>query len=96
MVGILAEKIHDNRFLRLIGTCCKPGTWRTGIWNATLSGAPQGGVVSPVLSNIYLHRLDKFVETVLHPGIHPRETAGHATRTTRRLSTGDRRARAAR
>jgi Type II intron maturase/Reverse transcriptase (RNA-dependent DNA polymerase) len=37
------------------------------VWNATLSGAPQGGVTSPVLSNIYLHRLDKFVETVLIP-----------------------------
>jgi len=37
------------------------------VWNATLSGAPQGGVVSPVLSNIYLHRLDVFVETVLIP-----------------------------
>ena len=36
-------------------------------WNATLSGVPQGGVVSPVLSNIYLDRLDKFVETVLIP-----------------------------
>jgi hypothetical protein len=38
------------------------------VWNATLSGAPQGGVVSPCLSNIYLDRLDKFVETVLLPG----------------------------
>ena len=37
------------------------------VWNATLSGAPQGGVASPILSNIYLHRLDKFVETVLIP-----------------------------
>ena len=36
-------------------------------WNATLSGAPQGGVASPVLSNIYLDRMDKFAETVLIP-----------------------------
>jgi hypothetical protein len=36
-------------------------------WNATLSGVPQGGVASPVLSNIYLHQLDSFVENVLIP-----------------------------
>ena len=36
-------------------------------WNATLSGSAQGGVASPVLSNIYLHKLDQFVETVLIP-----------------------------
>ena len=38
--------------------------WR---WNATLSGAPQGGVASPVLSNIYLDRLDRYVEQRLLP-----------------------------
>jgi hypothetical protein len=37
------------------------------VWNATLSGAPQGGVVSPLLSNIYLHKMDNFVENVLIP-----------------------------
>jgi retron-type reverse transcriptase len=37
------------------------------VWNATLSGCPQGGVTSPILSNIYLDRLDTFVETVLIP-----------------------------
>src|SRR5205814_7302729 len=36
-------------------------------WGATLSGAPQGGVASPILSSIYLHKLDQFVETVLIP-----------------------------
>ena len=42
------------------------------MWNATLSGVPQGGVLSPCLSNIYLDRLDKFVETTLIAGIQPR------------------------
>ena len=67
MVNILAEKIHDNRFLRLIKQMLQAGYLEDWVWNATLSGAPQGGVVSPVLSNIYLHRLDDFVETVLMP-----------------------------
>ncbi len=37
------------------------------VWNATLSGVPQGGVASPILANIYLHRLDNYVEAVLIP-----------------------------
>jgi group II intron reverse transcriptase/maturase len=67
LLSVLAEKIHDNRFLRLIKQMLQAGYLEDWIWNATLSGAPQGGVVSPVLSNIYLDRLDKFVETVLIP-----------------------------
>jgi group II intron reverse transcriptase/maturase len=64
---ILSEKIHDNRFLRLLRNMLQAGYLEDWIWNATLSGAPQGGVASPILSNIYLDRLDKFVETVLMP-----------------------------
>jgi len=67
MLSILAEKIRDNRFLRLIKQMLEAGYLEDWVWNATLSGAPQGGVVSPVLSNIYLDRLDTFVETVLIP-----------------------------
>jgi group II intron reverse transcriptase/maturase len=67
MITILADKIHDNRFLRLIRNMLQAGYLEDWRWNATLSGAPQGGVVSPVLSNIYLDRLDKFAETVLIP-----------------------------
>src|SRR5439155_12712935 len=67
MVSILAEKIHDNRFLRLIRNMLEAGYLEDWEWNATLSGVPQGGVVSPVLSNIYLHKLDEFAETVLIP-----------------------------
>jgi group II intron reverse transcriptase/maturase len=67
MIKILAEKIHDNRFLRLMRNMLQAGYMEDWVWGATLSGAPQGGVCSPVLSNIYLHKLDVFVEQVLIP-----------------------------
>ena len=67
MLKILGEKIHDNRFLRLVRNMLQAGYLEDWTWNATLSGAPQGGVVSPVLSSIYLSKLDEFVETVLIP-----------------------------
>lgn len=67
LLMILGEKLHDNRFLRLLHHMLQAGYLEDWVWNATLSGAPQGGCASPVLSNIYLHRLDAFVETVLIP-----------------------------
>jgi group II intron reverse transcriptase/maturase len=67
MLSILRERIHDNRFLRLLSNLLQAGYVEDWRYNATLSGAPQGGVVSPLLSNIYLDRLDQFVETVLLP-----------------------------
>ena len=83
MLETLAEKIHDNRFLRLMRNMLQAGYLEDWSWGATLSGAPQGGVASPVLSNIYLHRLDDFVENGAHPGIHPRGSAEPGTRPTR-------------
>jgi group II intron reverse transcriptase/maturase len=67
MLSILSERIHDGRFLRLIGKMLSAGYLEDWRWNATLSGCPQGGVASPILSNIYLAKLDQFVETVLIP-----------------------------
>jgi hypothetical protein len=67
MAGILAEKIHDQRFLRLIRHMLKAGYLEDWEYHDTLSGCPQGGVVSPILSNIYLHKLDEFVERELIP-----------------------------
>jgi group II intron reverse transcriptase/maturase len=67
MIKMLAEKIHDNRFLRLVRNMLTAGYLEDWRWGATLSGAPQGGVASPILSSIYLHKLDQFVETVLIP-----------------------------
>ncbi|MHB1718150.1 MAG: reverse transcriptase domain-containing protein [Acidimicrobiales bacterium] len=67
MISILSEKIHDGRFLRLISKMLSAGYLEDWRWNETPSGCPQGGVASPILSNIYLHKLDKYVETVLIP-----------------------------
>jgi group II intron reverse transcriptase/maturase len=67
MLDTLAVKIHDSRLLRLVQNMLQAGYLEDWVWNATVSGSPQGGVLSPILSNIYLHRLDMFVETVLLP-----------------------------
>src|SRR5450756_948767 len=67
LLGILAEKIHDQRFLRLIRNMLKAGYLEDWEYHETLSGSPQGGVVSPILSSIYLHKLDEFVEQELIP-----------------------------
>jgi group II intron reverse transcriptase/maturase len=67
LLGILAEKIHDQRFLRLISSMLKAGFLEDWQYHETLSGCPQGGVVSPILSNIYLSKLDDFAEQELIP-----------------------------
>lgn len=67
MLSTLAAHIHDGRFLKLIDRMLKAGYLEDWRWNATLSGAPQGGIASPIMSNIYLDRLDRFVEQQLLP-----------------------------
>ena len=67
LMKILAEKILDNRFLRLIRNMLKAGYMEEWQYYKTLSGTPQGGVVSPFLSNIYLDKLDEYVERELIP-----------------------------
>jgi group II intron reverse transcriptase/maturase len=67
MLAILSERIHDNRFLRLIRNMLNAGYLEDWKYHETLSGTPQGSVVSPILSNIYLHKLDQFIEGELIP-----------------------------
>ncbi len=74
LMSILGERIHDNRFLRLIRNLLDAGYLEDWQFNATYSGVPQGGVASPLLSNLVLDKLDKFVETQLIPGY----TRGHS------------------
>ncbi len=67
LLDMLAEHIHDGRFLRLMRGLLKAGYLEDWKWNRTLSGAPQGSIVGPILSNIYLSKLDAFVERTLIP-----------------------------
>lgn len=67
LLSILGEKINDGRFLRLIANMLQAGYLEDWKFNRTLSGTPQGGVISPLLSNIYLDQLDRYVEDELIP-----------------------------
>jgi group II intron reverse transcriptase/maturase len=77
LLNILREKINDNRFIRLIENLLHAGYLEDWRYNVTYSGVPQGGVVSPILSNLVLDRLDKFVEQTLIPAY----TCGHRRKT---------------
>jgi group II intron reverse transcriptase/maturase len=67
LMNILRENIHDNRFLRLIEGALKAGYCEEWKYHPSLSGSPQGGIVSPILSNIYMDRLDRFVQDTVIP-----------------------------
>lgn len=55
LMQFLAHRIADERLLRIVRRFLKAGVLETGVFSATEAGTPQGGLVSPVLANIYLH-----------------------------------------
>lgn len=61
LLGLLRKRIDDERLIRLIGRMLKAGYLEDWTFHRTFSGAPQGGVISPILANIYLHELDGFM-----------------------------------
>lgn len=65
LIDILGKKIKDNRFIRLIQGLLDAGYLEDWKYNKTYSGTPQGGVLSPLLANIYLHQLDIYVQATL-------------------------------
>jgi group II intron reverse transcriptase/maturase len=67
MLQILSEKIEDGRFIELIRRMLTAGYMENWNFHNTYSGTPQGGIVSPILGNIYLDKLDKFIEGVIIP-----------------------------
>lgn len=67
LMSILGERIHDPRFLQLIQELLEAGYVEDWKFNLTLSGTPQGSVLSPLLANVYLDRFDQYVESTLIP-----------------------------
>lgn len=63
-MNILEERIKDGRFLDLIRKALNAGYVENGTMKASLIGTPQGSIISPILSNIYMDKFDKFVENL--------------------------------
>ena len=67
LMAILARDIQDGRMLNLLRMGLEAGYLENWQYNRTYSGTPQGGILSPLLANIYLHELDAYIEEVLIP-----------------------------
>lgn len=67
LMALLAKDIQDGRLLNLLRMSLDAGVVENWKYHRTYSGTPQGGILSPILSNIYLHELDIFIEDVLIP-----------------------------
>lgn len=63
LMGILRRKISDENFIELIWKFLRAGYLDEWKFHNTYSGAPQGGIISPILSNIYLNELDVYMES---------------------------------
>ena len=61
LIDILRKRIDDERFLRLIHKFLNAGFIENWVFNKTYSGTPQGGIISPILANIYLDQLDTYM-----------------------------------
>jgi group II intron reverse transcriptase/maturase len=67
LLDIIRRDIHDGRLVALIDGMLRAGYMEDWRYHETTSGTPQGGIISPLLSNIYLNELDRFVEGTLIP-----------------------------
>ncbi len=65
LIYLLEKRIDDKQFINLIKSFLKAGYMEDWKYNLTYSGTPQGGIISPILSNIYLHELDIFMADMI-------------------------------
>lgn len=79
LIDILARKIKDSKFLNVIRQFLKAGYVENWKYNKTYSGTPQGGIVSPILANIYLNELDQKLNEIKRKFDEPRTTRHEKT-----------------
>jgi len=66
LINILKERIADQRFIRLIRKFLNAGYVEDWVFHKTYSGTPQGGIISPILANIYLDKFDKYIKEYIN------------------------------
>ena len=66
LLSILKQRIADKKLLALIHKFLKAGVLEHGLFAKTETGVPQGGVISPLLANVYLNEFDKWAEEKWH------------------------------
>lgn len=89
LVNILKERINDERFLRLIRKFLNAGYMENWTFHNTYSGTPQGGIISPILANIYLDKFDKYVNEYIknfNKGKRRKQTVGYCINKTELLN----------
>ena len=63
LMEAVEERIYDRKLLKLVRAMLRAGVMESGAVRHSVTGTPQGGVVSPLLANVYLHRVDREWET---------------------------------
>src|SRR5213594_3378498 len=61
LMKCVKRRIQDHNILDLLWKCLRAGVLENGEFHNTMTGTPQGGIISPLLANIYLHELDTYM-----------------------------------
>jgi RNA-directed DNA polymerase len=81
LLKVLRRRVQDRQLLDLVWTFLRAGVMEKKLFRDTSQGTPQGGIASPLLANIYLHELDRYMQRYTALSLQEkrrRRHAGHA------------------